>query len=274
MPTTNATIDLLPTGVDLAHHRSRMSMLRRWSDLRTELFSGFRERVRPPATPAEPLGRTGLVPARRQPEAHVPIAANTDLDIDAFDLNIPLGSVKPVPTGLLSPEVIERLRSGEALSVADLEKLRSATSADSGIVEKLMEGLLAAGFVKSQDPGGADSTLPAGLADDHSVVVVPGSAQKFEWTWKGNEQARETGPEPATYYEALTGQPDPMRSFFVTSRRLLDIVTWVIALSVPLGLTTVAVVTGQAPDTIFFMGFAGLVVGMMFKRSFPKTPFG
>jgi hypothetical protein len=137
-----------------------------------------------------------------------------------------------------------------------------------------MQGLLAAGFVKSQDPGGADSTLPAGLAGDHNVAIVPGSAQKFEWTWKGNEQARETGSEPATYYEALTGQPDPMRSFFVRARRFLDIVTWVIALGIPLALITLAIATGQAPDTIFFMGFAGLVVGMMFKRSFPKTPFG
>jgi hypothetical protein len=274
MPTTNATIDLLPAGVDIPHHRSRMSMLRRWSNLRTELFSGFREKVRPPETPAEPLDWTGLVPAREQPEAHVPIAARIDRDLDTFDLTIPLGSVKPLPTGLLSREVIERLRSGEPLSVADLEKLRSATSADAGIVEKLMEGLLAAGFVESQDPGGADSTLPAGLAGDHNVAIVPASAQKFKWTWKSNKQARETGSEPATYYEALTGQPDPMRSFFVTARRLLDVVTWVIALGVPLGLVALAIVTGQAPDTIFFMGFAGLLVGMMFKRSFPRTPFG
>lgn len=205
----------------------------------------------------------------------MPIAASIDRDLDTSDLNIPLGSVKPLPTGLLSPEVIERLRSGEPLSVADLEKLRSATSADAEIVEKLMEGLLAAGFVESQDPGGgADSTLPAGLGDDHTIAIAPGSAQKLEWKWKGNEQARETGSQPATYYEALTGRPDPMRSFFVRARRLLDIVTWVIALGVPLGLIALAIVTGQAPDTIFFMGFAGLLVGMMFKRSLPKTPFG
>ena len=204
----------------------------------------------------------------------MPISANIDRDLDTFDLSIPLGSLKPLPSGLLSPEVIERLRSGEPPSVDDLEKLRSATSADAGIVGKLMEGLLAAAFVKGQDPDGADSTLPAGLAGDHNVVIVPGSGRKFEWKWKGNEQARETGSEPATYYETLTGQTDPMRSFFVRARRLLNIVTWVIALAIPLGLITLAIVTGQAPDTIFVMGFAGLLVGMMLKRSFPRTPFG
>lgn len=269
MPTTSATIDLLPACVDLPDPRP-VSILRRWSGVRNELTSG----VRSPTTAAEPLDPTGVVPPREQAEPHAPILANMHLDLGTFNFNVPLGSVKPLPTGLLSPEVIERLRSGEPLSVDDLEKLRSATAADAAVVEALLQGLLAAGFVKSRDPGGADPTLPAGLAGDHSVVIVPGSAQKLEWTWRGNEQARETGSEPATYYEALTGRPDPMRSFFVMARRLLDIVTWVIALGLPLALMTLAIVTGQAPDTIFFMGFAGLLVGMMLKHSFPKTPFG
>ena len=128
------------------------------------------------------------------------------------------------------------LRSGQPLSADDLEKLRSA--------------------------------------GDPSVAIVPGNVRRFRWTWKGDDSARDTGSEPATYYEAFTGKPDPMRAFFVTSRRLLDLVTWIIALGIPLGLVTLGIVTGASPDTIFFMGFAGLVVGMMFKYSLPKTPFG
>lgn len=89
-----------------------------------------------------------------------------------------------------------------------------------------------------------------------------------------NDPARDAESEPATYYEALTGKPDPMRGFFVTSRRLLNIATWVIALGIPLGLITLGIVNGESPDTIFFMGFGGLLVGMLFKSSFPRTPFG
>jgi hypothetical protein len=135
------------------------------------------------------------------------------------------------------------LRSGKPLSADDLEKLRSATSA----------------------------TGPAG---DPNAVIVPGKVQRFRWEWKSNDSAPDNASEPATYYEAFTGKPDPMRAFFVASRRVLDVVTWFIALGVPLGLVTLGIVTGASPETIFFMGFAGLVVGMMFKYSLPKTPFG
>jgi hypothetical protein len=233
----------------------------------------FRETVPPPSA-APPVDPTGLLARKKPPEAQGPVSADTDPDLKVFDLNFSLGSVKPLPTDVLSPEVIERLRSGSPLSADDLEKLRSATSADSGIVGKLLEGMLAARFANSQDADGADPTLPADLAGDPNVVVVPGSVQKFEWNWKGNDLAPDTESEPATYYEALTGKPDPMRGFFVTSRRLLNVVTWFIALGVPLGLVTLGIVTGASTETIFFMGFAGLLVGMLFKYSFPRTPFG
>jgi hypothetical protein len=235
----------------------------------------FRETVPPPPAPAAPpVDPTGLVARQKQSEAQVPISSNKDPGLNVFNLNFSIGSMKPLPAGVLSDEVIERLRSGDPISADDLEKLRSVTSADERIVGKLMEGMLAAGFANSQDADGADPTLPADPTGDPNVVIVPGSVQKFEWNWKGNDLARDTESEPATYYEALTGQPDPMRGFFVTSRRLLNVVTWLIAVGVPLGLVTLGIVTGESPDTIFFMGFAGLVVGMLFKHSFPKTPFG
>jgi hypothetical protein len=112
------------------------------------------------------------------------------------------------------------------------------------------------------------------VAGDPVPVAVPGTTHKFEWTVGGNEAERDPAPEPATYYEALTGRPDPMRGFFVTTHRILNIVTWIIALGIPVGLVTLGVVLGESTETIVIMGIAGLIVGMMFKVSFPKTPFG
>jgi hypothetical protein len=97
---------------------------------------------------------------------------------------------------------------------------------------------------------------------------------RFEWTLGGKEAERHAEPEPATYYEALTGRPDPMRGFFVMSRRILNIVTWTIALGIPAGLVTLGVVLGEPLESIVIMGIAGLIVGMMIKVSFPRTPYG
>jgi hypothetical protein len=201
-----------------------------------------------------------------------PDDGNSDQDKIVFNVNFSSESVKPLPIDVLSPEDIERLRSGGQLSADDLEKLRSATWADSRVVGALVDEIV--GLAKRQDPDGTDSTLPADLAGNPNVVVVPGGVQKFEWTWKGTDPARDTASEPATYYEALTGQPDPLRGFFVASRRVLNAVTWLIALGVPLGLVTVGVVAGASPETIFFVGIGALIVGLMFKASFPRTPFG
>ncbi len=80
--------------------------------------------------------------------------------------------------------------------------------------------------------------------------------------------------EPATYLEAFTGRPDPAREFFVGVRRWLDIVTWAIAIGLPLVLVTGAILTNQPPDTIFFAGFFGLIIAIMLKTSMPRSPFG
>jgi hypothetical protein len=103
---------------------------------------------------------------------------------------------------------------------------------------------------------------------------VPGSEHRFDWTLGGEDPKADDASEPATYYEALTGRPDPMRGFFVTSRRILDVVTWIIALGIPVSLVTLGVVLGESTETIVIMGIAGLIVGMMIKVSFPRTPFG
>jgi hypothetical protein len=106
------------------------------------------------------------------------------------------------------------------------------------------------------------------------MKTVPISEQRFEWTWRGGTPAGEERIAPATYFEALTGRPDPMRGFFVTARRVLNVLTWLIVLGLPLGLVTLGVVIGESPETIFFMGIFGLIVGMMFKYTLPRTPFG
>jgi hypothetical protein len=187
---------------------------------------------------AGPPGDTGAVVPKEPPAGPGDAVAGGDPDRHVFDLSFSIGSSKPSLTDVLSPETIERLRSGGSLSDADLATLRSAFD----------------------------------RPEDVKVVVAP--PRKFEWRWEGDKAARDRGTEPATYYEALSGRPDPMRGFFVTSRRLLDIVTWIVALGIPLGLVALGILTGESPETIFFMGFLGLFVGMLFKHSLPKTPFG
>jgi hypothetical protein len=233
------------------------------------------ETAPPRASAAAAVDPTGLVAPKTPPETQVPASANRDVNMSQLSLKVSLsGSPKPLPTDALSPAAIERLRSGEPLSAEDLEKLRSAAFAGTGILGKVMEGMLAEGLVNIPGPDGADPGAPGDQAGNPNFGIVPGTARTFRWKWKGNDPTRATEPEPATYYEALTGRPDPMREFFIRSRQLLNVVTWFIALGIPVGLVTVGIVTGASSETIFFMGFAGLVVGMLFKQSLPKTPFG
>jgi hypothetical protein len=126
--------------------------------------------------------------------------------------------------------------------------------------------------------------------DDPNLTVIPGETRSFKWQWGGNDPAiypatdQPTDPatksapgpdlEPATYYEVLTGRPDPNRDFFVNARRVINFVVWMIALGLPIGLVTLGIVVGADLQTIVLMGLAGLVVGFMFKTSFPRTPFG
>lgn len=194
--------------------------------------------------------------------------------VKAFDLHFTLGSMKPLPGDLFTADTLERLRSGGQLSADEIEKLRTATSADSSMVARLLESLGAAGIAPVDDPSGSVTPRQFEESADRDTMIVPGRTQKFEWQWRGDDTTGDTEREPATYYEALSGRPDPMRGFFVASRRLLDVATWIIALGVPLGLVVLGVINGASPETIFFVGLFGLIVGMLFKHSFPRTPFG
>jgi hypothetical protein len=182
--------------------------------------------------------------------------------------------MKPLPSDFFTADTLERLRSGGQLSADEIAKLRAATSADSSMVARLLESLGAAGFTPVDDPSGNATQQPFERSGDRDTVIVPGSTQKFEWHWSGDGTAGDPEREPATYHEALSGRPDPMRGFFIASRRLLDVTTWIIALGVPLGLVLLGVINGAPPETIFFVGLFGLIVGMLFKHSFPRTPFG
>jgi hypothetical protein len=190
----------------------------------------------------------------------------------SFDFNASLGPAKPLPPGTLSSEAIERLRAGGSLSDEELDRLRAAVAADRGLVGTLLESVLAGAISEQQDVDRMGAAAPAGNSSDPDVVSIPISSRTFAWS--PEQESPSTATEPATYYEALTGRPDPMRGFFVASRRVLNIVTWAIALGIPLGLMALGVAVGESPDTIALMGFAGLLVGMLFKSSLPKTPFG
>ncbi len=110
---------------------------------------------------------------------------------------------------------------------------------------------------------------------DADVTVVPGRSQRWEWRWSPQDATTpEDVDEPATYYEALTGRRDAQRDFFIRSRRILDRIVWGIALGVPAAIVALAIVTGQSLETVVFIGIAAFAVGMMFRHSFPRTPFG
>ena len=117
--------------------------------------------------------------------------------------------------------------------------------------------------------------------DDPGVTVVQGPVRKFEWKWGGPPSSTETKPEqpqlegePATYYEALSGRPDPNREFFVTGRRLLNGVVTVVATGIPVALVILGIASGADLQTIVVFAIAGAVVGLMLKSTFPRTPFG
>jgi hypothetical protein len=109
---------------------------------------------------------------------------------------------------------------------------------------------------------------------DANAGLAPGTTHRFEWTWDPPGTAPASNRQPATYYEALTGKPDPMRGFFVSARRTLNAIVTVIAVAIPVGLVTLGIVVGADLQTIVVMGIGGLVVGAMLKSTFPRTPFG
>ena len=217
---------------------------------REDESDGAREKR--PTTPVDPVDSGGFV--------------------KLFDLDYTLGSTKPLPSDLFSADTLERLRSGGQLTPDEIETLRAATSEDSRMISRLFEGLGAAGFARVDDPS---EGVPPQFKQPGELesLIVPGTTQRFEWHWKGADVAGTSERKPATYYEALTGRPDPMRGFFVASRRLLDATVWMIALGVPLGLVLLGVLNGASPETIFFVGLSSLIVGLLFKHSFPRSPF-
>lgn len=197
-----------------------------------------------------------------------------DPDLAISEFNLSFSSVKPLPDGVLAPEAIARLRSDGQLTDEEIERLQAAILADSGMIGRFLGGLLATRFADARQQGALPALPPPDAARDDGMKTFPMGEQRFEWTWRGGAPEGVEKIAPATYYEALTGRPDPMRRFFVIARRVLNIATWLIVLGLPLGLITLGVAIGESSETIFFMGFFGLVVGMMFKFTLPRTPFG
>lgn len=113
---------------------------------------------------------------------------------------------------------------------------------------------------------------------DPDAETIPVSSREFKWELGGAVEPAGVGTspehEPATYYEALTGKPDPNREFFVTARATLNLAVTILALAIPIGLVAFGLLTGADLQTIVFMGIAGLIVGFMIRTSFPRTPFG
>lgn len=120
---------------------------------------------------------------------------------------------------------------------------------------------------------------PPPQADDPNATIIEGPTRRFEWTLgPPTDQAAGDdgglGRPPETYYEALSGRPDPHREFLVTARRTLNLIVTLTAVAIPVGLVALTIVTGQTLETIVFAGIAGAIVGLMLKTTFPRTPFG
>ncbi|HUG48749.1 MAG TPA: hypothetical protein VMP67_10105 [Candidatus Limnocylindria bacterium] len=181
---------------------------------------------------------------------------------------------KPLPLDTLPPETIERLRAGGEITPAELAIVQAAALRDAGPFGELVQAALSSQSEVSRSSGDSvDTAATPALAEGNFVAVPGGGVRTFEWRWPG-EGGQETADfEPATYYEALTGKRDPQRNFFITARRVMNVGVWVIALGLPIGLITLAIATGQTLETIVWVGIGASIVGMMFRVSFPRTPF-
>ena len=109
--------------------------------------------------------------------------------------------------------------------------------------------------------------------DDPAVTVVPGPAHTFRWQLGGEPEAGRQ-QAPRTYYEAFTGEPHPATDMLVSARRFLDLALWAIALGFPAALVVLGIVNGEPLETIVLMGAFGAGIGLLFRHSFPRTPFG
>lgn len=106
---------------------------------------------------------------------------------------------------------------------------------------------------------------PADLRKD-SDASPQIATKRYECKFGGGAE-RPPEREPATYYKALTGQPNPMRDFFITSRWILSIVTWAFANALPVGALILALATHQSSETVFFIVFAATLVAGMIKAT-------
>jgi len=179
---------------------------------------------------------------------------------------------KQLPLDVLSPETIARLQAGGELSPQELAIVQAAALQDAGIIGRLALAALSSEATSSSSSEPAVVRDPAAPADG-TFVPLPESVRTFEWKWDGRAGQQTVEREPATYYEALTGRPDPARDTFITIRRVINWSVWSIALGLPLMIIGLAIATGQSLETIFYMGMGAFIVGIMFRRSFPRTPF-
>lgn len=187
----------------------------------------------------------------------------------SFKIERTLGGTTQLPSDVLSPEAIARLRAGGKLTAEEFTALRAAAAETGSVSARLFDALLSA---EALEVGTMAESKPGRVLDgDSKVLFVEGPTKTIEWHWSDPDSA--TVPAPATYYEALTGRPDPQREFFVTSRRILNGIVTAIAIGLPLGLVLLGIAVGESAETIFFMGMFGLIVGLMLKKSLPGTPF-
>jgi hypothetical protein len=184
-----------------------------------------------------------------------------------INIGFSLGGTRPIPHDALPPEMLERLRAGGTLTDADLAVLSAA--AGGSPLGKLLDVVLSSGQF-TEIPGQAPSTA---VNDDGASIVASGPVRAFEWRFDGSEGASARSA-PATYYEALSGRPDPAREWFVNARRGLSLIVTGLAIALPIGATALAIAVGESLETIVFVAIAASMVGLMIKTTFPRTPFG
>jgi hypothetical protein len=202
-----------------------------------------------------------------------PFAADPSADDHAttFKLQHSFGQTTPLPLDTLSPEALERLRNGGQLTELELAILRREAARSGSLGARLFDTLISSGMF---DVRTIDGPAPAGPADDNAGVVVSGPTQVFEWRLGADAESTDQPLRtPATYYEALSGQPDPARDFFITTRRILRLIVVGLALAIPVGVVALTILLGESLETILFFGIGASIVGLMLLRTFPRTPF-
>jgi hypothetical protein len=113
--------------------------------------------------------------------------------------------------------------------------------------------------------GGGQQPLSPGSAEAGPTTI-------HEWRYEpGVEQEPE--PAPRTYYEALTGRPDPAAARLVKVGRAIHLLVTLLAIGLPIGLTLLMIALGEPLETIVFFAIGASIVGLMLKSTFPRTPF-